>query len=252
MFRTALVTGASSGLGRELSRSLARRGTRVVLAARGAERLASLADEITAAGGRADVQVLDVTDTDAVDAAVKRWEAETGGLELVVANAGIGAARPAPELTRADVESVLAVNLTGAAATLLAALPGMLARGHGTLVGMSSLAAYRGLPGAGSYCASKAGLSTLLETLRADLDGTGVRVVDVRPGYVRTPMTAGLSPRMPFVLDLDEAVPRLVRGIERGGPLVTLPAAPALLMRLVGVLPGPLYRGLLRLALRRG
>ena len=244
-FSNAFITGASSGIGRELARLLAAQGTRVVVAARRESELSSLAAEIAAQGGRADVCPLDVTDTAATRAAVQRWEAETGGLDLVVANAGAGVTRPAAKLRWQDIEPVLQVNVLGAFATLQPAIGPMVARRRGTLVGVSSLGALRGLPTSGAYAASKAALATFLETLRLDLAGTGVAVVDVRPGFVDTAMSRLNRFKMPFLLQAADAAQRALRGIERGQAVVSFPWPTALAMETLESLPDPIYRALL-------
>jgi short-subunit dehydrogenase len=118
---------------------------------------------------------------------------------------------------------VLRVNALGAIATVHAGLERMLPRGRGTLAAISSLAAYRGLPGSGTYSASKACLSTYLETLRSDLRGSGVRVVDVRPGFIRTEMTAGSSFPTPLLMDVEPAARRIARALERGSAQLAFP-----------------------------
>jgi short-subunit dehydrogenase len=221
--RNAYITGASSGLGAELARVFARRGVRVVLAARRVERLEQLAESIRAAGGRADVAPVDAGEPEAVRAEVARWDDETGGLDLVVANAGVGESGDARALAWGSLERVLRVNAVGAIATIHAGLERMLPRGRGTLAAVSSLAAYRGFARSGTYSASKACLSAYAETLRADVRASGIRVVDVRPGFVRTEMTAGSRFPMPFLMDVEPAAARIARGIERGQALVAFP-----------------------------
>jgi short-subunit dehydrogenase len=176
---------------------------------------------------------------------VQHWEAETGGLDLVVANAGTGVARPAHKLRWQDIEPVLQVNVLGAFATLQAAIGPMVARGRGTLCGVSSLAALRGLPTSGAYGASKAALSTFLETLRLDLARQGVRVVDVRPGFVDTAMSRSNRFKMPFLLDAADAARRTLQGIDQGRAVVSFPWPTALAMETLESMPDRLYRALL-------
>ena len=166
------------------------------------------------------------------------------------ANAGVGLADPAGRMSTEDVSETLRVNALGACATLHAAVGPMLERGGGTLVGLSSLASRRGMPGAGSYCASKAALSTYCETLRIDLAHKGVRVVDVRPGYVHTAMTAGAPHPLPFVWELDRAVEHILRGIEKGRAIVAFPWPVVGLLGFGRLLPERLWRALARRLLR--
>jgi short-subunit dehydrogenase len=241
-FESAFITGASSGIGRSLAQRLATKGTRVVAAARREHELHGLVESIRAAGGRADACVLDVADTDKVREAIKHWEDETGGLDLVVANAGVGKTRPAHKLAWEDVEMTLRVNVLGAFATLMAGLEGMVARRRGTLVGVSSLASMRGLPGSGAYAASKAALATFLETLRADLDRKGICVVDVRPGFVDTAMTRQNQFKMPFLMDVERAADLTLQGIERGDAIVAYPWPTASAMSVAEAMPDGVWR----------
>jgi short-subunit dehydrogenase len=248
--RAALVTGASSGLGAGLARRLALRGTRVYAAARRRDRLEALAAEIGPGPGAIVPVVLDVADTAAVVDAVRRLDEESGGLDLIVANAGLGTTRHASKLTwERDVEPVLRTNVLGACATLTAALPGMVARGRGHLVGVSSLAAARGLPTSAAYSASKAALTIFLEGLRVDLARTGVRVTAIHPGFVRTEMTAQNRFPMPFLMELEPALDAILEGIDRGRRDVSFPWPLAAATRLSRFVPDAAFD---RLAGRMG
>ncbi|MEX1024756.1 MAG: SDR family NAD(P)-dependent oxidoreductase [Planctomycetota bacterium] len=237
------MTGASSGIGRALALELVRRGLpELVVTARREALLVELADELRALGGRVHTEVLDVTDPERVFACVRRWDQELGGFDLVVANAGIGAARAVQEQTWEDIDSVLAVNVQGAIATLFAALEPMLRRNTGTLVGISSVASQRGLPQSGAYSASKAALSTWLETIGLDLHATGLSVVDVRPGFVLTAMTASAEFPKPFEISVEAAARITVDGIERGRAVVSFPRPMAGIMWLARRLPDTVWR----------
>lgn len=237
VFKRALITGASSGLGRFIARDLALGGCEVVLCARRGAALAELAEELGERGGRAHAQVLDVTDVPAVQTAVTEWDERLGGFDLVLANAGVGLAEHAAEIGWEALDQVLCVNVRGALATLHAASGPMLRRGRGTLAGMSSLASLCGMPASGAYSASKAALSTYLETLRVDLLPRGLRVVDIRPGFVHTPMTADAQHSLPFVIGVEDAARRCVRGLERGRPVVAFPRSAAWVVRTMASLP---------------
>jgi short-subunit dehydrogenase len=241
MFRTALVTGASSGIGAALARRLAAVGAEVALVARREDRLVALRDELVAAGGRARIYPADVAVPEAAVAAVRRADDELGGLDLVVANAGVGRSRWAGKLAWEDLAPTLAVNVAGAAATLVAVLPRMVERRRGHLAGVSSLAGYRGMPRSAAYSASKAFLSTFLESLRVDLRGTGVAVTDIRPGFVRTPMTAENRFPMPFLVDAGPAARTIVAALARQAPVVAFPRAMAALTGSARLLPNGLW-----------
>ncbi len=244
--RTVFITGASSGLGRAMALEFSSGGAQVTVAARRLDLLDEVAAEIRRRGGRALVAPLDVRDADAVGEAVRRAEREMGSLDMVVANAGVGMTGHASTLAWADVDAVLAVNVRGALATLLAAVPIMLSHGRGHLVAVSSLAGRRGLPKAGAYGASKAALSAFVETLRLDLAGAGIAVTDVCPGFIETPGTAGATRPMPLKWPVDRAARAIVRRLARAPRVITFPWPLAWLTSLGRALPAFCYEPLVR------
>jgi short-subunit dehydrogenase len=239
-YRTAFVTGASSGIGAVLCKRLSELGLEVVLAARREAELHELAREIAADGGKAHVCPLDVADPLAVTETMRRIDDELGGIDLVVANAGVGKTRWSGKLRWEDCAPTIGVNVVGASATLTALIGRMVKRQRGHLVGISSLAAYRGLPRNAAYCASKAFLSTFLESLRVDLGTTGVVVTDIRPGFVKTPMTEG-NAKMPFLMEVDRAAQEIVDAIAARKGVHAFPLALALGVRSVATLPNAIY-----------
>jgi NADP-dependent 3-hydroxy acid dehydrogenase YdfG len=214
-YRTALVTGASSGLGRGLALWLGKRGVKVYAAARRLAQLEALAQEAKAAGAHVEPVELDVSQADATLERIRALDDACGGLDLVVANAGVGGQTNARDFPWEHARKVIDVNVTGAAATLSAVLPRMVERNRGHLVGVSSLASCRGLPQNAAYSASKAFLNTFLESLRVDLQGTQVRVTCIKPGFVKTEMTANIQHPMPFLLEADAAVELMGQAILR-------------------------------------
>lgn len=245
MIRTALITGASSGIGAALARKLAGRGTEVVLAARREDALREVQASLPRS---ARVEVLDVSRPDDAAAAIRRLDEQVGGLDLVVANAGVAGLRWAGELDWESCAPMIDVNVRGAIATLTAVLPRMVERRRGHLVGISSMAAYRGLPHNAIYSATKACLSTFLESLRVDLARTGVRVTDVRPGFVQTAMTAQADHAKPFQMDARAAAARIVRAIDRDAAVAAFPWQTAALVRSLTLLPARAYGIVGRLA----
>jgi len=238
--RTALVTGASSGIGAALAKQLAAQGITVALAARRRDALQEVADSITEAGGQASVHPVDVADPEATLAAVRAADDALDGLDLVVANAGVGKGLWSGKLTWEDCAQVLAVNVAGATATLVAALPRMVERKRGHLVGISSIAGLRGLPKFAVYSGSKAYLSTFLEGLRVDLRGVGIAVTDVRPGYVRTPLTAD-NAALPFAVTAEDAAQRICKAIRSRRSVLTFPLPMAAGARTMAALPNVLF-----------
>jgi short-subunit dehydrogenase len=240
-YKTALITGASSGLGRGLALWLARRGTHVFAAARRKENLQALADEARAAGATVEPVEMDVARAEESIARIQQIDTDCGGLDMVVANAGMGLETSAKRIAWERVKPMLEVNVTGAAATLSAVLPRMVERNRGHLVGVSSLAAWRGLPRNAVYSASKAFLSTFLESLRVDLKRTAVRVTCIHPGFVKSEMTAVNKFRMPFLMETADAVELMGKGILAGKPVVAFPWQMSTSMRLIRAMPDPLF-----------
>jgi short-subunit dehydrogenase len=240
-YKTAFITGAAGGIGSALAHRLARAGVELALSDRRLEPLESLAESIRAKGGNARIYVLDVTEPEAVYRTIGQADDEMGGLELIIANAGTNTERWSGDLEWEDYRREAAVNMDGAVATLLAVLPRLCARKRGHLVGMSSMAQYRGLPGNAMYSATKAFLSTFLESLRADLRGVGVAVTDVRPGFVDTRMTAEASGPHPFLVTPERAADIIVRGITKRSAVVAFPWQLAAATRCATVLPARLY-----------
>ncbi len=238
---TALITGASSGLGRALALELARRGARVVVAARRRERLEALVGEIARKGGEAEALTLDVGDTEAAVAAIRELDRRIGGLDMVIANAGVGFEVSGKWMTFEAIEPILRVNYLGAVATLTAVLPDMVARDRGHLVGVTSLAAARGFPRHAAYSSTKAALSVFLESLRLDLRKTSLRITEVAPGFIRTPMTASSKRPMPLIQEPDESARYIVDRLESGRPVIRFPAPLAVASRAVRWLPDGLY-----------
>jgi short-subunit dehydrogenase len=239
--KVVFITGASSGIGAELALQLARHGAVLGLLARRAELLEELAAKVTAAGGRAIVLPADVTDAAQVQAAADKLRAECGHIDTAIVNAGGGTTTDGKALPADDVARILTINLIGAANTIAAVVQPMVARGQGHIVAISSLSAYRGLPKSGAYCASKAGLSALCESLRLDLRGTGVDVSIIHPGFIKTPLTAGRQAKLPFFLELEDGAARILRAVERRQKSYAFPWQLASIVRLAMVMPIPFY-----------
>jgi short-subunit dehydrogenase len=242
-YQNALVTGASSGIGRGLAAWLARRGIRVYAAARRLEQLEALRTE---AGEKIVPLKLDVSDGDGTEAAVKKLDAECGGLDLVVANAGTAVQSASKRLDWKAIQNMLQVNVIGATATICGALPGMVERKRGHVVGISSIAAFGGLPRLSVYAATKSYLMTYLQGLRMDATRHGIIVSTIHPGYVKSELTADLKKRPPFLMETDAAVERIGRAIMRGASSCTFPWPLSLGMRTLASLPRPLYEAAMR------
>ena len=244
----ALVTGASSGLGRGLACRLAEEGFAVGLVAPSAVEpdLRAVAGRILDAGGRVAVAPADVSDRAMMRRAVDEVTRQLGPVDLLVANAGVKPPTEPGHVDASEVETVLSVNFLGAAYAVEAVLPGMKERGDGHLVCTSSIAAYGGLPGGASYCASKAALTSFFEALRIELRGSGVDVTILSPGFVRTGMTGPQADRRPFLLEADDAVERMLRAILGRKRAYSFPWPTAFLARAGRLLPRSIYDAILQ------
>lgn len=244
--QVVLITGASSGIGRGLALELARRGAKLGLVARRRELLEELASDISSGPGRNDADVLslaaDVSDQQSMRDAATRLLAAFGRIDILIANAGIGGGvNPAASFDATKLAAVIDVNVIGAANSVQAVLPEMIARGRGQLVVISSLAAYRGLPKSAAYCASKAAVSAMFESFRLDVAPLGVDVTIIHPGFIKTPLTAGRQARLPWLMDCETAVKKILAAVEKRKKSYAFPWQLASIVRLGMIMPNFMY-----------
>ena len=240
------ITGASSGIGQALAARYAKNGWRLALAARRVGEIEAWAKAQGLGAGRCVAYAADVQQIDSIVGAGQTCIAQQGLPDVVVANAGVSIGIDTEIREDLDVlADTLAINNVGLAATFHPFLSAMRQRGSGTLVGVASVAAIRGLPGHGAYCASKAGVVAYCESLRGECRGSGVRVVTIVPGYVATPLTAGNRYGMPFMLQADVFAERAFRAIEDGVSYRVIPWQMGVVAKLMRLLPNPLFDKLL-------
>ena len=233
-FRSALITGASSGIGRALAVELAAPGVTLHLCGRDPERLSETTRACEAKGAVVRAAMLDVTDA----AAAAGWISAAGPLDLVIANAGIAAGAKAGEReTAAQTRTVLATNLDGALNTMLPAIETMRAAGGGRIAVIASIAAFLPVPGAAGYCASKAAIDAWTVAMAPALRSEAIHLTSVCPGYIRTAMTANNPFPMPGLMEADRAAAIILRGIRRGRTRVVFPWWFGLFVRLIDLLP---------------
>lgn len=233
------LTGASSGIGAALAAEFARRGAVLGLVAR---RRAPLDEMVARVPGRHHVYAVDVTDKDALIAAGRAFDDATGGADIVVANAGISVGVLTEHYE--DLEAfgdVLETNVLAMAYTFHPFIARMRARGRGTLVGISSVAGVRGLPGSEAYCASKAAVSSYCESLRVELKRSGVKVVTIAPGFVRTPLTAKNPYRMPFLMEPADFARQAVEAMLAGVSYRVIPWQMGVVAGLLRLAPNRLF-----------
>jgi len=184
-----VVTGASTGIGRETALELVRRGATVIGIARSAENLARLGESARGLSGTMEMARADVSDAEAITATLRGLEQAHGRIDVLVNNAGTGAYKPAVRMTVPEFESIIRTNYLGAVACTLAVLPGMLGRRSGHIVNVSSPSAFSPPAGQTAYAASKAALDAFSESLLLEVRDQGMRVSIVYPGHVITPLT---------------------------------------------------------------
>jgi short-subunit dehydrogenase len=240
------ITGASSGIGQALAARYAQAGWRLALAARRVGELESWAKTQGLGRERCIAYAADVQQIDSIVGAGQRCIEQQGLPDVVIANAGVSIGIDTEVREDLDVlADTLAINNVGLAATFHPFLAAMRQRGSGTLVGVASVAAIRGLPGHGAYCASKAAVVAYCESLRGECRGSGVRVVTVLPGYVATPLTAGNRYGMPFMLQADDFAERALRTIDAGTSYRVIPWQMGVVAKLMRLLPNLLFDKLL-------
>ncbi len=234
--KSIVITGGSSGIGAALARGYAAPGVSLGLTGRDPARLAAVAEACRAAGAEVAAAVIDVRQREALAA----WLAERDrarALDLVIANAGISAGTGSFGETAEQVREILSVNVDGVVNSALAAAELMRPRRRGQIAIMSSLAAFRGFPGAPAYCASKAAVRVWGEALRGMLHGEGLGVTVICPGYVKSRMTAVNDFPMPFLMEAERAAGIIRRGLAADKARIVFPRRLFAAVWLLGLLP---------------
>jgi short-subunit dehydrogenase len=243
--RHVLITGASSGIGRALAMRYARLGTALALTGRDAGRLADTAATCRRAGARVVAETVDAVDADRMAAWIAARDVESP-LDLVVANAGVSGGTGGGGESAEQVRRILRINIDGVINTVQPAIACMQPRRSGQIAIISSLAAYRGFPGAPAYCASKAAVRIYGQALRGVLHADNIGVSVVCPGFVKSAITASNEYRMPLLMETDRAAEIIVRGLARNRGSIAFPWPLHLAAALIGALPAswtdPLFR----------
>ncbi|NCT84220.1 MAG: SDR family oxidoreductase [Comamonadaceae bacterium] len=242
MSELVFITGASSGIGQALALRYYRDGARLALVARRTAEVQRWATEQGLDAARFQVYGADVADLDAMARIGRDCIAAQGLPDVVIANAGISVGMDTTQFDDLDVmRRTFATNNVGLAATFHPFVAAMMERRSGTLVGVASVAAIRGLPGHGAYCASKAGVVAYCESLRGECRPFGVRVVTLLPGYIDTPLTRGNRYSMPFLMQADEFAEQAQRAIRAQVSYRVIPWQMGVLAKILRLLPNWLY-----------
>ena len=237
-----LITGASSGIGQALAMAYYQQGARLALLARRKDNMLEWAHAQGLDLQRVTVYGADVAQTDSVVAATQQCLQQQGLPDIVIANAGISFGVDTSEREDlAVMEQVLATNTMGVAATFHAFIQPMRQRGSGIFVGIASVAAIRGLPGHGAYCASKAAVVAYCESLRVELYGSGVNCITILPGYVATPLTRDNTYAMPFLLTPEKFAELAINAISKHRSYCIIPWQMAWVGRIMKWLPNPIF-----------
>lgn len=238
------ITGASSGIGAALARAYAEQGALVGLVARRSETLEQIRSSMVHPE-RHHVYALDVTDHAALHLAASQFLAAAGGIDVVIANAGISQGTLSEYLEDLPVfERIIATNVTATVATFMPFLAAMKAQPRPDLcrlVGIGSVAGIRGLPGAEAYSASKAAVISYCESLRVELRASGIKVVTIAPGYIDTPMTQVNHYRMPFLMPVESFARQALATIAAGRSYRVIPWQMGVVAKLLRLLPNAVY-----------
>ncbi len=246
MSELVFITGASSGIGQALALRYYRDGARLALVARRTDEVARWAAEQQLDAARFAIYGADVADSEAIARAGRDCIARQGLPDVVIANAGISVGMDTAQFDDLDVmRRTFATNNVGLAATFHPFVDAMCRRGSGTLVGVASVAAIRGLPGHGAYCASKSAVVAYCESLRGECRSFGVRVVTLLPGYIDTPLTRGNRYSMPFLMPVEDFAAQAVRTIRAQVSYRVIPWQMGVLAKILRLLPNSLYDRLL-------
>lgn len=233
------ITGASSGIGEALARHYASRGAQLGLLARRAERLEKLAATLSPAPA---LYALDVRDASGLRSAAGDFIARFGVPDIVIANAGVSRGTLTEHESDLDVfQQLFDINVMGMVNTFHPFISPMREKGAGTLTGIASVAGLRGIPGAGAYSASKAAAIKYCESLRVELRGSGVSVVTICPGYIKTPLSDVNRFKMPFIITVEDAVVRFARAIDARTSFTVIPWTMGIAARMLRILPNWLY-----------
>jgi short-subunit dehydrogenase len=239
--KKVFLTGASSGIGYALAKKLVKEGNIVSVLARRIDRLRELAVELKGFQGKIYTYQCDITDIERVREVTSEIVNISGSIDLAILNSGIGRPEGVDKYSSQYAAEIFGTNVIGMIKCIEVLLPIFLKQKSGIIAGVSSLADNRGYRGSGFYCASKAAATTLLESLRLEMNKYGVKVITIKPGFVKSEMTAKNKFEMPFLMDAEKAADIIVRGLIKEKRIIQFPLATVIGSKIIGLLPGRLY-----------
>jgi short-subunit dehydrogenase len=235
--KTILITGASSGIGYELATQLAKKNCKLILLARRKEVIDSLAQKINFGKNSILAYQCDVRNKQEVQNVFQDIRKKADHIDIGILNSGVGLKSPVENFNSELADETFQVNVLGMIYCIEELLKDILPRKCGMIVGVSSIADVRGFPTNAFYCASKAAASTLLESIRIELKHHNIKVINVRPGFVSTPMVSKNKFKMPFLMDAANAARIIIVGIQKEKKIIQFPIGTVLGGKLIKALP---------------
>ena len=251
MKKIAWVTGASKGLGKSITQELLKDGWSVAITSRNFVELESVVEEFASFRGEVRAYPLDIADNEEVKRTVNIIERDLGQINLAILNAGTYIRFGADEFSVDLFNKQININLLGTVNCIVAVLNNFKVRKSGHIAVVSSLSAYRGLPYASAYGASKAALSNICESLKPELDNLSIGLSLIHPGFVRTPLTSKNDFHMPFIIDSEVAAKEIVKGIYSKKFEISFPFRFVIIMKLLRILPYWLYFKITKMLVKR-
>ena len=244
--KTILITGASTGIGRAIGEKLLNVNCNLILIARRDDKISKWVGE--SKNLKAQILILknDVTDKTNVALTYKKIEEKFNTVDVVILNSGIGESITPKNFNSQAAEKIINTNFLGVVYWIEQILPNMLEQGKGIIAPVSSLADNRGYSGSGFYCASKAALSIFAEGLAIDLKKHGIKVLTIKPGFVKTPMTDKNKFKMPFMISAEKSAAYIISGIKKEKTIIQFPLPTVLGSKIIGLLPNWFYKLLVR------
>ncbi len=248
--KNILITGASSGIGYQLTKDLAKEGANLALLARRKNIIDDLAEELKSFPSRNDpdssrgkiiTAYCDVTSKESVKTAFDFVKKEFGTIDIAILNSGTSYRMNVEEFNSDHLEEIFNVNLMGFIYCLNEIIPDFIQKKNGCIVGISSLSEVRGFPRSAAYCSSKAAVSIFLESIRIELKKYNIKVITVKPGFVKTPMVEKNEFKMPFLMDVEKAAKIILKGIKKEKSIIQFPLPTVLSAKLLKFLPDKLF-----------